>query len=184
MHYAKTTYQLAMKPEEAFKPIIDAIKAHPECKHIKCVIDKDWMYIIGKYGYISKLCTDRAGTIVGDMYVSHSNRQEEVCGYIKIIIRRIISETKPNDTHHSLKAFYEANFPCLAEELGYMTYKQEIEFGFTRHMQDSKPPIEVICPALYHWDLLAFERKVRAALDGSQLPLPIRNEIFSLFYID
>ncbi len=170
-----------MNPEEVFKPIVDAIKAHPECKHVKCAIDGQSMNIIGKYSYISMLICDDDGTIMNNIgHIVLPNNLAE----IHRIISLIRSETRPNDTYHTPNTFYEANFPCLAEELGYMTYKKEIEFGYAIHMQADKLPIEVVYPALCHWDLLAFERKVHAVLDGSQLPLPIRNEIFSLFYID
>ncbi len=182
-----------MNAQETFRRIIEAIRAHPDCRHVKCIIGQSSLKIIGKYKCISEALYCVLGGGVGYIAEScfdfrHYNVNTELRAYIDATIRRIREETRPSDNScRAKRRFYKENFPCLAAEIDYSVYhdgddEATDDDGIGAALRGARS-IEQACPELCHWDLLAFERKVHAALDCSPLPLPIRDEIFSLFAI-
>ncbi len=172
-----------MSFQAIFHKILAAIETHPNCKHVKSIIDDNKLIIFGKYNYVARLYYIDRGMCFSDSVNAvkfwYSTGLQE---YIGIVIEHIKNEHRPYTDKNKVseRRFYKNNFPCLADEVDY-SYYRNVEGQKISNMINGAGPIERVCPELYHWDLLAFERKVHAALDGSRLPLPIRNEIFSLF---
>ena len=161
-----------MQSHRVIEEIISRVKATPGMEHLLFERrSSDRVDVYGKYGLI-----ESAVYMGSDERIFHEKGRViyNIDDSIERIIRLARLETRPDS---ALNQFYKERFPSLASEVDFSHYSDYLEpIRLACHMDMWSPELD----RLLHFDRLAYERKLRTAIQGHPLPMPIADAIIDV----